>query len=254
MVPKIAGIRIIRLKKTGSTNDYLAELLRSDPDIENGTVVSADYQERGRGLGDHTWESEQLKNLLFSLYYKPHALNPHHQFYLNMAVALAVQSFIESMLMDQRIAIKWPNDLYINDQKTGGMLIQHTVSGPRVMHSIIGIGLNVNQLRFMSNAPNPVSMRHFLDHDLNLDDCLNEVCHELDRYLFMLEQSAFQSIKSRYLSVLYGMEVLRRYKYGGELIEARIKGITDYGMLVLEKTDGMRIECELNEIKFMIDC
>jgi BirA family transcriptional regulator, biotin operon repressor / biotin---[acetyl-CoA-carboxylase] ligase len=254
MVPKIAGVRIIRLNETGSTNDYLAELLKTDPEIENGTLVTAGYQDRGRGFGDHTWESEPMKNLLFSLYYKPHALNSHHQFYLNMAVSLAVQSFIRSVLPKQNITVKWPNDLYINDLKTGGLLLQHTVSGSRILHSIIGIGLNVNQLRFMSNAPNPVSLRHFLDHDLNIADCLNRICHELDRMLFLVDQNAFQAIKSGYLSVLYGLEVLRKYKYNEELIEARIKGVSDYGMLILEKRDGMRLECDMNEIKFIIDC
>jgi BirA family transcriptional regulator, biotin operon repressor / biotin---[acetyl-CoA-carboxylase] ligase len=252
MIPRITGTHIIRLVKTESTNDYLTELLNTGHTLESGTLVTAGYQKKGRGFGDHTWESEPRKNLLFSLYFKPFALNSQHQFYLNMAVALGVHSFIKSIVQQQDIAVKWPNDLYINDNKTGGLLLQHAVSGSRILHSIIGIGLNINQLRFMSDAPNPVSLRHYLDHDLDLEECLVGLCNQLDRHLLMLEQKEFQAIKSRYLSALYAREVLRKYRYGEELIEARIKGISDYGSLILEKTDGMKIECDMHEIQFII--
>lgn len=252
MIPRITGTHIIRLDETDSTNDYLAELLKTDHTVESGTIVVTGFQNKGRGFGDHTWESEHGKNLLFSLYFKPFALNSQHQFYLNMAVALGVQSFIKSVVQHQDITVKWPNDLYINDDKTGGLLLQHTVSGSLILHSIIGIGLNINQLRFMSDAPNPVSLRHYLDHDLDLEECLVGLCNQLGRHLHMLEQKEFQAIKSRYLSVLYAREVLRKYRYGDEIIEARIKGISDYGSLILEKTNGMKIECDMHEIQFII--
>jgi BirA family transcriptional regulator, biotin operon repressor / biotin---[acetyl-CoA-carboxylase] ligase len=252
MIPRITGTHIIRLVETDSTHDYLVELLKTDHTIESGTLIATGYQKKGRGFGDHTWESESGKNLLFSMYYKPYALHSQHQFYLNMAVALGVQSFIQSMVQHQDIAVKWPNDLYINDKKAGGLLLQHTVSGFTILHSIIGIGLNINQLRFLSNAPNPVSLRHYMENDLDLNECLDGLCRQLDRHLYMLEQREFQAIKSRYLSVLYAREVLRKYKHGEELIEARIKDISDYGSLILEKADGMKIECDMHEIQFII--
>jgi BirA family transcriptional regulator, biotin operon repressor / biotin---[acetyl-CoA-carboxylase] ligase len=252
MIPKITGTQIIILEKTGSTNDYLLEALKLDPALESGTLVMAGYQEKGRGCGTNTWESDPWKNLLISVYYKPLSLRSHLQFYLNMAVSLGVHSFIKTKVKNQDVTVKWPNDLYINDDKSGGLLLQHTISSTSILFSIIGIGLNVNQLRFSGDAPNPVSLRHFIDQDLNLDQCRTELCNELDRYLFLLEQNQFSIIKNLYLSVLYARGVVRKYKYCDELIEARIEGISEYGALILEKTDGTNIECDMNDIQFII--
>jgi BirA family transcriptional regulator, biotin operon repressor / biotin---[acetyl-CoA-carboxylase] ligase len=251
MADKIAGRQIIWLKETNSTNEYLAREIKRDTFIENGTIVIADYQKSGRGNGKHLWESESGKNLLLSMFYKPAGMNSDRQFYLNMAVAMGVHSTIQNFVHHQKITVKWPNDLYINDKKVGGILLQHTVSGGQILYSIIGIGLNVNQMHFLSDAPNPASLKNFADDDLDLKECFSAMCYELDRYLYMLGEGEFSALKTSYLSVLYAMGELRKYWYGDETIDARITGISEYGALVLEKTDGKLITCDLGDVKFI---
>lgn len=142
-----------------STNCYLRQYHQGMPQY---AVVTAAYQTAGRGQRGNGWESEPGRNLLFSmLYYPPADLLPSRQFQISKAVAVAVAETVDRLLDGYdhpEVCIKWPNDIYVGDRKIAGILIENALqSSTRIAHSIIGMGLNVNQREFRSGAPNPVS-------------------------------------------------------------------------------------------------
>ena len=146
--------KIIHLAQTASTNDYLRAL--PSPQDDCMTVVYADWQTAGRGQGSNKWESEAGKNLLFSILVCPTSVDITRQFVLSMAGALAVKAALDKYT--DGISLKWPNDIYWHDRKISGTLIETSVKGRTLARCIYGIGLNVNQREFHSDAPNPVSL------------------------------------------------------------------------------------------------
>ena len=146
--------RIHRIE-VSSTNTYLKELLTAGVELPELTLVDADFQTGGRGQQQNVWESEADKNLLFSLLCHPTFLPATNQFVLSQAIAVAVQRTLSEYT--DGITIKWPNDIYWNDRKICGTLIECNLMGSTIKDCIIGTGINVNQTEFRSDAPNPVS-------------------------------------------------------------------------------------------------
>ena len=147
--------KIIHIDETDSTNHWLKshQLIANSPEP---TAIWADYQTAGRGCGTNTWESERGKNLLFSMLIHPENLPANKQFQISMAISLAIVDALGQLVGD--LSIKWPNDIYWRNGKIGGILIENTLKGNLIKESIIGVGLNVNQREFHSDAPNPVSL------------------------------------------------------------------------------------------------
>lgn len=161
---------ILRFSELQSTNSYLKENYQGKPQF---TVVTADFQTAGRGQRGNSWESERGKNLLFSmLFYPTVAIPPMQQFQISKAVAVGTVEALEELLQGvehPEVCIKWPNDIYIGNRKVAGILIENSLAGAdRIDHSIIGIGLNVNQREFRSNAPNPGSLIQYLGEETDL--------------------------------------------------------------------------------------
>ena len=164
--------KIIHIDETDSTNRWLCNNpslfrdnpslldnkggLLSDNEIGNGVVVVADYQTAGRGCGTNRWESERGKNLLFSVMLHPENVPANRQFQISRAISLAIVDALGEWVGD--LSIKWPNDIYWRNGKLAGILIENSLQGSMIRDSIIGVGLNVNQRAFHSDAPNPVSM------------------------------------------------------------------------------------------------
>ena len=153
--PKKIDIALERVKETTSTNDYLAQLCKESKAKEFYTVM-ADIQTKGKGQRGNSWESEAGKNLTFSIVLYPTALEAPKQFCLSMLAALACHEALDNYT--NGFSIKWPNDIYWKDKKIGGILIENELEGEYIVQSIIGIGLNINQEVFYSDAPNPVSL------------------------------------------------------------------------------------------------
>ena len=143
--------KIIHINETDSTNRYLRE-----SDVDGDVCVWADYQTAGRGCGTNTWESERGKNLLFSMMIHPVDVPVNKQFVVSMAVANSIATVVAKYVKD--VSVKWPNDIYAGDKKLCGILIENRLQGDVIKDSIIGVGLNVNQLCFVSDAPNPISL------------------------------------------------------------------------------------------------
>ena len=159
------------IKRTNSTNTLLRELVATGNPPE---YIYAGYQTAGRGQTGNGWESEEGKNLLCSI------LLPtwKNLFELNIIVSVAVQR-----LLGEAFTIKWPNDIYWQDKKVAGILIENAIIGNEVRYSIAGIGLNVNQTAWHSDAPNPVSLAQITGHEYELDDLMQQLFAEVQKAL-----------------------------------------------------------------------
>ncbi|WP_347838853.1 biotin--[acetyl-CoA-carboxylase] ligase [uncultured Draconibacterium sp.] len=239
---------IIVLSEVDSTNNYAKQLLAQK--ATQGTVVLAHYQHSGRGQVGNSWESERGKNLLFSLILKPDFLMAAQQFYISKIVSLALVKVLSQYL--KGVIIKWPNDIYVGEQKIAGMLIENWVKGNNLESSVVGVGLNVNQEKFLSGAPNPVSLKQLLNEELDITAILKEFLLQLDEYLHVLNRGLFDEIDEEYCKNLFRNSGWHRYKKGATEFEAKITGIGSFGQLRLEKRDGTLSEFMFKEVEFVL--
>lgn len=221
-----------------STNSLLAASAKK---FEHGTALAAHSQTSGRGQRGNKWESEPGKNLTFSVLLRPTTIVASHQFELLQIVSIAVVKVLRAQLGTNDIHIKWPNDIYFRDHKICGILIENTLSGPAISQSIIGIGINVNQDRFVSDAPNPISMAQISGREYDLDDLLEyfvtQIVSDFDAYEADPEPT---TLAARYRFMMWRGEGYWPYRDNitGKGFDARIAAIAPTGHLTLATTGG----------------
>ncbi len=227
---------IVKLQAINSTNTYLKDCIKQGP-IKNATVVVARYQKKGRGQLGSTWESETGKNLTFSLLYRFNSLALSHQFYLSCAVSLALYDCLLPIVKD-KLRIKWPNDIMSDNKKLGGILIENTVKSGLITQSVIGVGLNVNQLKFPDNLPNASSLKAICHQEFDLDILLQNILNALADKFQYIENGNFEFLNQSYHKVLYNRAVLTQFTDGKGKFFGKIKGVNLDGMLMLELENG----------------
>ncbi len=242
---------IIHLAETESTNSYAVQLLASERPQE-GTVIVADFQTRGKGTDANSWESEKGKNLTFSLILYP-AFRADRQFVLNKAISTAIYKFLVKELGSHKVSIKWPNDLYVGDKKICGILIKNSVIGNRFEYVVVGIGLNVNQTVFASLAPNPVSMKNISGFDFALNDALDSLLDCIALEYETVQKGRYHEIESAYHVALYRLGQQHEYIIRGAKTFATITGTNEYGQLLLETPDRNLVICDMKEVRFFVD-
>ncbi|WP_418322040.1 biotin--[acetyl-CoA-carboxylase] ligase [Segatella hominis] len=226
--------KIIRLEEIDSTNRYLKNY-REEGD-EEMIVAVADYQAAGKGQGTHTWESEKGKNLLFSIKVYPHWIPVRRQFVLSMAGALAVKDALDSYV--ENITLKWPNDVYWNDKKISGTLIENTIDSKGIKSCVFGIGLNVNQLVFHSDAPNPVSLAQILGHEVDRDEVLKKILDGFEKYYELLRRADYMDVSGIYHLSLYRRKGFHPYRDADGEFEGALVEVEDDGHLILHDRQG----------------
>lgn len=226
--------KIIRLEEIDSTNRYLKNY-REEGD-EEMIVAVADYQAAGKGQGTHTWESEKGKNLLFSIKVYPHWIPVRRQFVLSMAGALAVKDALDSYV--ENITLKWPNDVYWNDKKISGTLIENTIDSKDIKSCVFGIGLNVNQLVFHSDAPNPVSLAQILGHEVDRDEVLKKILDGFEKYYELLRRADYMDVSGIYHLSLYRRKGFHPYRDADGEFEGALVEVEDDGHLILHDRQG----------------
>lgn len=241
---------IIQLLETDSTNSFAIELLNSSKPLD-GTVITTYSQTHGKGTDLNKWESETGKNLTFSIIFYP-SFSAEKQFLFNKAISVAIFDFLKSELPNHSISIKWPNDIYVGDKKICGILIQNSISGKNLDYIVVGIGLNVNQEIFISNAPNPVSMKLISGKTYDLSEMLHSLYQCIAIRYSEINSGLCNQIESDYQSSLYKLQQWGEYYLHGKLIKARIKGTNEYGQLLLESDEGKLLTCDFKEIVFKI--
>jgi BirA family transcriptional regulator, biotin operon repressor / biotin---[acetyl-CoA-carboxylase] ligase len=243
-------LNIIDLQQVDSTNTYAASLLQKEK-VEEGTVIWAKEQTAGRGSGSNRWESEAEKNLTFSIVLFPTFLSPDEQFLLNMTIALGLVDFLIGFALKGNISIKWPNDIYLEYNKLGGILIDTTIDGEVFSSAIVGIGLNINQIHFINEIPNPVSLKQILGYEVSLRTGLESLVNNLLNRYGQLRDGALQTLESDYRKHLLGYQQWRKFLLQNQLFEGKIDGVDKYGGLKIISRNGEHRVFNHGEIEFL---
>ena len=230
---------IIHIDETDSTNAWLRSLEK-----KISIVVVAEYQTAGKGCGTNSWESERGKNLTYSMLIHPEGIPASRQFLVSMALANSIAKVVSKYVKD--VSIKWPNDIYVGDRKICGILIENRLQGDVIKDSILGVGLNVNQLRFVSDAPNPVSLANLTEREFDREILLQELLAA-----FETEWEDMEGVRSRYLGQLYRRKGFYRYRDAlGEFL-AELVTVEEDGRLTLRDTDGYSHRYAFKEVVFI---
>jgi len=236
-----------------STN---SEALRRFKECDDFTVVASKYQTLGRGQRGTNWESESGRNLTFSLILKSYSIKADKQFIIAQIITIGIKKYLKSRGVNAKI--KWPNDIYVGDKKVCGILIEHFLSGDNLAGSVIGIGLNLNQDKFNSNAPNPVSMKIILNKEFELEEELEALVGYIYEiyypFINFSSNSSINRLDTEYHNSLYRLDEFHQYQEtpDGEIINARINGIDNNACLLLEKEDGTVKRYSFKEVKYIL--
>jgi BirA family transcriptional regulator, biotin operon repressor / biotin---[acetyl-CoA-carboxylase] ligase len=245
----IIGSNLLFFKTLTSTNTHAAALLKKKK-LPEGTIVYTDYQSAGKGYSGNSWESEENKNLLISIILFPSFIKPSDQFCISMSISLGICDFLLRHI--PVCSIKWPNDIYINDDKIAGILIESAIIADQVEYSIAGIGLNINQEKFISSAPNPVSLRQISGISYDLKTSLSILCRDLDNRYKQLIAGDQDKIRNEYISKLYRLNQWSEFRDTHGVFNGRILTVDDFGRLRVEIQDGETRDYAFKEIEFIL--
>jgi len=245
----IIGSEIIFRENLPSTNTYASQILRSK-NLKEGTIIYTNYQSAGRGHGGNGWESEDGMNLLFSTLIFPIVVNPADQFIISIAISLGITDFLERYI--PVCSVKWPNDIYVNNDKIAGILIENTIMGNKLEDSVAGIGLNVNQVKFLSSAPNPVSMKIITGTDYNLKYLLTQLASDLDKRYKQVLSEKYQQLRDAYIAKLFRLNEWAGFKDQTGIFTGRIISVSESGRLQVETKSGSINEFSFKEVEFII--
>ena len=272
--------KVIHIDETDSTNRWLLENQRTFRPLspsdgsprsalplgssknlgEQVVTVVAEYQTAGKGCGSNTWESERGKNLTFSVLLHPTEIRANCQFRISEAVSVAICEVLEQFFRplspsdstpdsgEQKVTIKWPNDIYVGDRKICGILIENRLKGSSITDSVVGIGLNVNQRTFHSDAPNPVSMVQLTGEETDREVLLEAFLKELSKAL----ENEPGALAEAYRSRLYRREGLHWFSDSKGAFEAKVLNVLDDGRLVLLDSEGRTRLYAFKEVGFLI--
>lgn len=229
------GQQLYYLPVCESTNSEAQQLLIKNKATEGCTVLTSE-QTRGRGQRGNTWEAEPGKNITLSVILSPVFLPVRQQFYLNMAVSLAVLDLLHEYGATGA-QVKWPNDLYFKDKKVGGILIENTINSYSLQHSIVGIGLNINQLNF--GIGTATSLAAITGISINLVQVTARLLELLEKRYLELRNGKFARLKYEYLQALYRYQEPHWFIVNGARVQGSIVGVDEDGKL------GVNIENEL---------
>ena len=232
--------KIVHIDETDSTNRWLK-------DHGEGTmVVATDYQTAGKGCGSNAWESERGKNLTFSMLIHPDGIAAREQFRITEVVSVALCKTLQPYIYN-KVEIKWPNDIYVGDRKLCGILIENRLQGNVIVDCIIGIGLNVNQRVFLSDAPNPVSMYQLTGQETDREALLADFLQTFD------QEWQNKTNGSEYRELLYrkGKDGLYEAKTGRFV--AKLTDVLPDGRLLLVDEEGKEHTYAFKEVSFVIE-
>lgn len=248
-----SAFKFIHFDEIESTNKKMQDDANEGSSILNHVYYS-DFQTSGRGTASNTWHSEQKKNVLFSVAIKPENLVPAQQFMLTKAISLALLDACSLYLNADDLKIKWPNDIYFKNSKLAGILISNTINSNEFEFSIIGVGLNVNQLSFPQEIPNPVSLAQITGNQYDTLEIMNNILLAInDRLIQLKDFELHHFISFEYLSNLFQLELWEDYRIENNIQKARILGVNNYGQLILEGANGITQNCDLKEVEFIIN-
>ncbi|MCF8380508.1 MAG: biotin--[acetyl-CoA-carboxylase] ligase [Bacteroidales bacterium] len=236
---------IIELESTHSTNTYAAKLA---PQPDMPYIIRADFQDLGRGQGDHSWESEPKKNLLFSIVFEPKHIPVDKNFFVSKFIAFCLMETIRKY--NAPAMIKWPNDILVKGRKIAGILIENTIYGNSIKRCISGIGLNINQ-DIANKEFNAISLKEITGKEQNISVVLNDFIDVFNKNYYLLNKEGFQFINKVYFNNLFKFNQSALFMSRGSQFEAKIIDVRDDGHLVLQKSSGKLESFSFGEIEYL---
>lgn len=235
------------IPKAHSTNVLLKEKLRHEKLPEFFAVRTA-FQTAGKGQMGNSWESERGKNLMFSMVLYPHHVAIDKQFIVSQLVSVAIVNVLSNYIDD--VVIKWPNDIYVGDKKLGGILIENNLRGSRIEYAVIGIGINVNQLVFRSNAPNPVSIIQIIQKKSSIKKIFLEITEQIRK---TYSERNYLVVKDEYMSRLYRNQGMFPFRDSDKnQFIAQIIGVEEDGKLLLRDGNEEVSGFYFKEVEFVL--
>lgn len=246
----------IHLDTIDSTSNFARQMLDEGKASEGMWLIDADDQTSGRGQRGNSWETEDGKNVIFSLICHPTWLRPSCQYVLSEAIALAVVMVLRRNMSPEKVgkmSVKWPNDIYYADKKISGTLIECDLMGRGIKNCIVGTGVNVNQRKFISDAPNPVSLFQIKGYESDREQIMMDIISEFTALYEKIEQGQHDAIHEEYKKNLYRNDGgLYAYADAGGEFYARIVDVEPSGRMILETDEGEMRRYEFKEVKFLI--
>jgi len=236
------GKNLVFMPECHSTNSFAIQLCQQSSPIAEGTVVITANQTSGRGQHGNTWLAEPGKNLTFSVILKPTFLSINDQFYLNIFTSLAIHDYLRDKGCPN-LSIKWPNDVYVNEKKICGILIENQLLGNLLCNTVIGIGLNMNQQEFEIHRATSLSLT--LDREFELQSELEILLSMVEARYLQLRQNKLTVLLEDYLRAMYWLDELHTFSSNGHDFEGTICGVDQSGRLRVkisseEKVFGMK--------------
>lgn len=243
-------VKRIHLDTVASTNSYARELLDSGTILPDMSLIDSDEQTAGRGQKGNSWETEKNKNLTFTIVCHPQFVPPARQFIISEAIALSIQQTLAEYA--DNFTVKWPNDIYWKDKKISGTLIECDLTGRSIGNCIVGSGININQEQFLSDAPNPISLRNITGKEHDKEEILDKVIKRFISFYTDIKEGREADLSELYMCNLYRCKGFYLYQDRDHSFEAEIADIEPSGHLVLRKHDGTKLRYEFKEVKFIL--
>lgn len=240
---------LIFLDETKSTNDHLQQMIVSSVP-KQFTVVHTNNQKSGKGQGKNIWISEPGLNLTFSMYYNPGKIIAEKLFLINKCVALSVAEFLNSETHSSHFKIKWPNDIIHEGGKIAGILIENMILGEEI-HSILGIGLNINQESFPEMENRAVSLKNITSKHYNIQTCLIKLSGMIRKKITLIENQKYVQIENEYNDLLLFRNEEREYLVNDIHTIARIISVDKSGRLILQTSSGEILQLEHGQLKYL---
>jgi BirA family transcriptional regulator, biotin operon repressor / biotin---[acetyl-CoA-carboxylase] ligase len=242
------GQELITLDSIASTNEYAKTICKNNL-ISDGAVIWAKEQFAGKGQRGNVWQAEPGKNLTFTIVLKPFFLKVTEQYFLNAAIAVGVQLYLQKKLK-HKVEIKWPNDILIEKEKIAGILIENILSGNNIQYSIVGIGININQINFPDSIRATSLLLKKNEKLFSLEKELKSVCSSIEQ-IYLRFRTNPASIMDEYKKHLFGLQQEMLFIYKGSTIKASIFDVSKEGRLMLKKDTGTIISADNKEIRFL---
>jgi len=241
-------MNIIKIESCASTNSFLKDLSEKQV-LEEGTLVATNQQVKGKGQAGNYWEAEPGKNITMSMVLFPNFLEIGKHFLLSEVIALGVKDVLDSYT--QEISVKWPNDIYYQNKKLGGILIENDIMGQTISRSIVGIGINVNQEIFRPETPNPISIKQITGKETNLNTLLEQISDSISIRYKQLRNKEFTTIVDDYHRALYRSKGFYLFKDFNHSFFAEIESVGEDGFLHLRNDKGEPLRYAFKEVSFM---
>ncbi len=244
-------IKHFHFTEISSTNDMLHQL-EKEHNLDEGSMVTCDFQLAGRGVNQNIWESEYGANILCSLLLRPHFLPIKEQFIISQVVSLSIIDILKKYFDSNEFYIKWPNDIYFKNKKIAGILIENNLANGYIDACIVGIGLNVNQTIFMSSAPNPISLCQLTGKPISLKEITIELRNAVfERYIQLIKEDE-KGIQDAYHDKLYRKQGFHLFEDANGTFSASIEKVSTDGYLILKLIDNSERKYAFKEVSFIL--